>query len=106
MNKRLTYGSLMLVTATILATSPAWARGQRGPKDANNDGVITLEEVHAHVEEKFSKKDTNKDGSITLDEMKASATERFNRRDANNDGKITSDERGRSRGGPRNSAQN
>lgn len=104
MKKPIVYGTLAIATAALLFSGSSWARGHRGPPDTNGDGVISLEEVTAHVEEKFKSKDTNGDGCISLEEMKAKATERFNRMDQNQDGQITQDEKPRRgqgrRGGP------
>ncbi|MBO9623027.1 MAG: hypothetical protein J7500_09985 [Sphingomonas sp.] len=69
-----------LLGASLLAGGGAYAAQQvqggapRGPMmhaDANNDGVITREEVLAGVDARFAKADTNKDGQLSAEERRA-----------------------------------
>lgn len=60
--------------------------------DANDDGVITQEEVRAAFRKRFEKFDSNSDGVVTLDEVDRMADERFKRFDLNGDGEATKEE--------------
>jgi Ca2+-binding EF-hand superfamily protein len=77
-----------------LAAEPAEAQKSKIFKrlDANNDGVITQEEVRAAFRKRFKKFDANSDGVVTLDEVERMADERFKRFDLNGDGQATKEE--------------
>lgn len=61
------------------AEHAAWAKSQFDQLDANHDGYVTPDELHAHMQAKireraakmFDRIDTNHDGSISRDEMQA-----------------------------------
>ncbi|MGD9982436.1 MAG: hypothetical protein AB7T58_17770, partial [Hyphomonadaceae bacterium] len=76
--------------------------------DADNNGALTREEMHAQRGEHghrggrghrgggmhmLARADANNDGNITRDEFLARPIEHFDRLDANNDGVISADER-------------
>lgn len=91
----------ILITAVLTSLVMTAAAAQDGPKrpdfeafDANGDGGITLAELQAHAEERFTNADTNGDGALSIEEMTANAggrgaeraTEMFARSDENGDG--------------------
>jgi Ca2+-binding EF-hand superfamily protein len=99
-------------------SQPQAPQAPRGPMmhaDANNDGIVTREEVLAQVEARFAKQDANKDGQVSADERRAArphrgrgmndrrldATNRFapilERFDADKDGKLSDAERATAR---------
>jgi len=82
--------------------------------DANHDGQVTLDELHAFMKARhaqaghkmFASADANGDGRISRDEFMAQAAARFDRLDANKDGALTPDElRAGHRHGHRGAAQ-
>jgi Ca2+-binding EF-hand superfamily protein len=78
---------ILMTAAAVFVISPAMADDHKGKKDgkkleemfkstdSDSDGMISLDEYLAHVEEKagkkFSEKDTNDDGMVSMDEAKA-----------------------------------
>jgi Ca2+-binding EF-hand superfamily protein len=71
--------------------------------DANKDGILTLDEMLAGREPRFTRLDANKDGTIDAKEIEAQARERIDywakrlvrRFDQDRDGKVTKEEFGR-----------
>jgi Ca2+-binding EF-hand superfamily protein len=72
--------TLLMVTAFFAITSPAFAQQGQAPAqgqrpspferaDANNDSVITLEEVRAARTAAFTRLDVNRDGFLVREEM-------------------------------------
>jgi Ca2+-binding EF-hand superfamily protein len=64
--------------------------------DSNGDGVVTKDEMLAHMTALFDKADANKDGQVTPEERKAAfdrfADARFTEADKNHDGALSGDE--------------
>lgn len=99
---------LLILTAALLASSPALAQMQRDPgaalanADANGDGVTTRAEFQQSRSARFGKADRNRDGAVSRDDFKRLArfrpdvVERLNaliaEADANGDGRVTRDE--------------
>ena len=108
----LTAAALVLGAITLVGSTSAMARG--GPDggerpsfqelNANNDGVLTLEDFAAMKAARFAEADTNNDGSLSVDELTAQAearaakhaeeraTKMMERHDANNDGLLSAAE--------------
>ena len=77
-----------LLGASLLAGGGAYAAQQArdgAPRDhmmqadANNDGIVTREEVLAGVDARFAKADTDKDGQLSADERRAAHPDRGGR---------------------------
>ena len=68
--------------------------------DADGNGQITLDELHAYMKSRagqwkahaFKSADANGDGKVSRDEFLAQAAARFDKLDANKDGFLTPDE--------------
>jgi hypothetical protein len=68
--------------------------------DANHDGQVTLDELHAFMKARhgqagqrmFKSADANGDGKVSREEFLAQAAARFDKLDANKDGVLTPDE--------------
>jgi hypothetical protein len=68
--------------------------------DANQDGQVTLDELHAFMKSRhghfagrmFKSADANGDGKVSRDEFMARAAARFDKLDADKDGFLTPDE--------------
>jgi Ca2+-binding EF-hand superfamily protein len=73
-----------------LATSAAALANPLLELDANEDGLVTIEELEARASERWSRNDIDLDGEVTADEMKAVLAEfrqaRFAARDADGSG--------------------
>ena len=96
-------GSLSLAEAEA---SSSWMGERFAKLDANADGELTREEMHAarkqgheqmreHGVERFKAADANADGGIDLAEAQTAMprlAEKFSTVDADNDGKVTADE--------------
>ena len=96
-------GNLSRAEATA---SSSWVGDRFDKLDANTDGELTREEMHAarkqgheqmraHKVERFKAADVNGDGSIDLAEAQTGLpqlAEKFSTVDADNDGKVTVDE--------------
>ena len=85
---------LMLTTATVCSSLPAWAAG--GPVrmfDTDNDGTIDLMEAKKAASAVFDRIDRDKDG--TLDRLELSrrlSPKEFAAADPDHDGTLTKDE--------------
>jgi len=85
-----------------VADLPERLREHLGAADANHDGFITKEEMHAARAAEFAKMkaemDTNHDGTVSADERKAAGVRfmeaHLMKRDANGDHALTEDEVG------------
>jgi len=96
-------GNLSRAEATA---SSSWVGDRFDKLDANTDGELTREEMHAarkqgheqmreHGVERFKAADANADGGIDLAEAQTAMpklAEKFSTVDADNDGKVTADE--------------
>jgi EF hand domain-containing protein len=91
----------LLAGAALLAGSGiALAQGGPGRDRPGPDGDVTRQQVLAHVDEMFARLDANHDGRVTPDEMHAVGEHRreemrqhmFDRMDANRDGNISREE--------------
>ncbi|WP_372571404.1 EF-hand domain-containing protein [Ruegeria jejuensis] len=95
----------VVVLATAIAASGAMAKGPgKGVAfevlDADGDGQVTIEEVQAWQEQRFTSVDTDGSGTLSLEELQAAGQTRANekaakmleRRDANGDGQLSQDE--------------
>ena len=72
----MTYLKTLTVIAETVLALPAFAMGQNGTEaDANEDGVLSLEEVQAvfpdMTEDQFTTMDLNGDGTLEDAEVKA-----------------------------------
>jgi hypothetical protein len=87
---------LMLTTATVFSSLPAWAAGGGGPVrmfDTDNDGTIDLMEAKKAASAVFDRLDRDKDG--TLDRLELSrrlSPKEFAAADPDHDGTLTKDE--------------
>ena len=62
---------LMAATATAAIAGPDRDRGgMMGRADANDDGVVTVEEVRARREQRFRAADGDGDGTLDVEEMR------------------------------------
>lgn len=85
-----------------LTDVPEHKRAHVAAADANHDGFITRDEMHAMKQAKFAQMkaeaDTNHDGTVSEDERKAArakfAEQRFSKHDTNGDSALTADEVG------------
>ena len=60
--------------------------------DANNDGLVSLDELTNRQNKRFQKLDHNSDNLIDKNEFRAGLVAMFNRVDDNNDGMLDDDE--------------
>lgn len=86
--------TLLLSTAAIIAiaaASPSLAKDRGGPMhgemapsfetlDADSDGNITIAELRALADTRFTERDTNKDGVLSAEELTAGELERATKR--------------------------
>jgi hypothetical protein len=88
-------GVLLLAGAGV-----ALAQGGPGPGRPGSEGDVTRQQAIAHVDETFARLDANHDGRVTPEEMHARGEHRredmrqhmFDRMDANRDGNISREE--------------
>jgi Ca2+-binding EF-hand superfamily protein len=88
---------LMLTTAAVLSSLPAWAAGRRGGPvrmfDTDNDGTIDLMEAKKAASAVFDRLDRDKDGTLDRPELIRRLTPReFAAADPDRDGTLTKDE--------------
>ncbi|MEE9388847.1 MAG: EF-hand domain-containing protein [Paracoccaceae bacterium] len=81
-NSIMTSLALGTITAAMLATGAAYAKGQGERGQGGKGGERPS----------FSELDTNGDGTVTVAEMQAKAAEKFNQVDSNGDGVISAEE--------------
>ena len=78
------------------AELPPLVQRRLGPADADHDGLITPEELHAYGVERraarFARADNNADGKLQPTEVGAARWEYLKVADANADGRVTLDE--------------
>jgi hypothetical protein len=108
-------GATLFTGVAAAQDAPPPRRDPLAAADANQDGVITKEEMLAQTAARFAKLDANGDGKVTaaerenargggtggrgmdgdmtLADMQAQAARRFDRLDTNGDGKIDQAER-------------
>ncbi len=89
-NSWLIISAICTLTGASLAAAQPGHGGHFEKFDANNDGVVTTQEVEAFALARFNKADANKDGKVTAEERKALRDQRredkFADRDANGNG--------------------
>jgi hypothetical protein len=89
MKKTLIAGAAL---AAMLTGSMALAQPGPGPKrgpDANQDGIVTQDEVRAQARAMFERIDFNKDGKIDKADREARMAERFKKMDTDGSGEIS-----------------
>ena len=94
--------SVAMIAGFVLVASDASAQrvGSFDALDANGDGSLTLEEVHAAPQARFDAMDTDGNGAVSVEELTAAAQGRAAERaekmmarfDDNEDGALTIDE--------------
>ncbi|MGD9540999.1 EF-hand domain-containing protein [Methylocystis sp.] len=95
MNKALLLGALALagVMAPPATSALAKATGPAAALDADNNGMIDLNEVNNHATELFTRLDKDSDGTVDLKEMKGRVSKKeFEAADPDNDGTLSKDE--------------
>lgn len=65
--------------------------GERGmaAADANDDGIISLDEAQAHADERFTRMDANADGQLTMEDRDAHRAQRFAEADTDGNGELS-----------------
>ena len=89
MKKTLIAGAAL---AAMLSGSMALAQpapGQKRGTDANQDGIVTQEEVRAQAARMFERIDFNKDGRIDKADRDARMAERFKKMDTDGSGEVS-----------------
>lgn len=89
MKKTLIAGAALaaLLTGSIAIAQPA-PGNMRGP-DANQDGVITQDEVRTRAGTMFARMDVNNDGKIDKADREARQAERFKKLDTDGSGEVS-----------------
>lgn len=89
MKKTLIAGAALaaMLTGSIAIAQPAPGQ-MRGP-DANQDGIITQDEVRAQAQTMFARMDVNKDGKIDKADREARMAERFQKLDTDGSGEVS-----------------
>ncbi len=89
MKKTLIAGAALaaMLTGGIVIAQPAPGK-MRGP-DANQDGVVTQDEVRAQARKMFDRIDFNKDGKIDKADRDARMAERFKKMDTDGSGELS-----------------
>lgn len=89
MKKTLIAGAALaaMLTGSIAIAQPAPGK-MRGP-DANQDGVVTQDEVRAQARKMFDRIDFNKDGKIDKADRDARMAERFKKMDTDGSGELS-----------------
>jgi Ca2+-binding EF-hand superfamily protein len=70
----------------------AGAQSVHDRADADNDGVVTKEDMKKALEERYRGEDANKDGKVSVDEYQDARRKNFDDADANRDGVVTVEE--------------
>lgn len=89
MKKTLIAGAAL---AAMLSGSMAMAQpapGQKRGPDANQDGIVTQQEVRAQAAKMFERMDVNKDGKLDKADREARLAERFKKLDTDGSGEVS-----------------
>ncbi len=82
----------LIAGVSLVAAGTAIAQKGHGKADANDDGVVTKEEMLASVQARFARMDANGDGVVNRADRDAKAEQRFAKQDANGDGEVSLEE--------------
>jgi hypothetical protein len=103
-NKTIVIGSALLVSSGLIASlAVASSDGDRAHAakynlmkaiklDANNDGMLSQDEILSRNAKRFAKLDKNSDGTITAEEFNIRVVTMFKRMDVNGDGLLSPEE--------------
>lgn len=89
MKKTLIAGAALaaMLTGSMALAQPTPGK-MRGP-DANQDGIVTRDEVRAHARTMFERMDVNKDGKLDKADRDARMAERFKKMDTDGNGQLS-----------------